>query len=110
MDTIKKIAVVFVICVMYACENDIIYNASETFSEMPVIEVYIDDDEYLNLLRNKTTKSDAPVKIFYNGQAKENMTLFENDLTHGMDDLIKVVMHKRLVIHRCSPMFSQADK
>ncbi len=69
MDKIRKIAVVLVLCVLHACDGDIIYNASETFSEMPVIELYIDDDEYFNLLQNKTTKSDAPVKIFYNGQA-----------------------------------------
>jgi len=69
MDKVRKIAVIFVVCVMYACDGGIIYNVSETLSDMPVIEVYIDEDEYYTLLQNKTTKYDAPIKIFYNGQA-----------------------------------------
>lgn len=62
------IIILFLLLTFAGCDDSVIYNGSETISELPVIEIFIDEDEYFNLLQNKATKSDVPLKIIYEGK------------------------------------------
>ena len=55
--------------IVFGCDDSVIYNSSETLNNLPVIEVFIDDDEYYNLLETKATKTDVPAVVIYNGES-----------------------------------------
>ena len=68
MRKIYKAAAVFLILIFSACDDMIIYNGSESLTDMPIIDVIIDEDEYYNMLQTKTTETEVPAKIIYNGE------------------------------------------
>ncbi len=68
MAKISNLTVLILFFTVSACDDSVLYNGSELLSEMPVMEVFVDDDEYYNLLQNKTTNTEAPAKIIYKGK------------------------------------------
>ncbi len=67
-DKIRILTVISLFIAVSACDDLVMYNRSEILSDMPIIEVFVDEDEYYNMLQNKTTRTEAPVKIIYNGK------------------------------------------
>lgn len=68
MGSYKVYLIMALLCFVYSCDETVMYNGSEGLSEMPVIEVFIDEDEYFNLLQNKTTKTEVPMKLIHKGE------------------------------------------
>lgn len=67
----KYVPLIIALSVMIfsGCDNPAIYNRSDSLTNLPVIEVYIDEDEYYNLLQTKTTETEIPAKIIYNNES-----------------------------------------
>jgi spore coat protein H len=68
MDPFKYFCFTFIVIFLVACSDQVIYNPSDTLSQLPVMEAFIDEDEYYNLLSSKTTDTEVPVKILYQGE------------------------------------------
>jgi spore coat protein H len=68
MQRYLHVVVVLLILTINGCDNAVIYNRSEMLTDMPVIEGFIDEDEYFNLLQSKKTNTKVPLKIIYNGK------------------------------------------
>jgi len=69
MNKIVQIIILLIVLIVSGCDESVMYNRSENLTNMPVIEVFIDEDEYFNLLQNKTTDTEVPAKIIYNDEA-----------------------------------------
>ena len=66
MGKIYNTAILIFILIFSSCDDQVMYNGSEGLTDMPVIEVFIDEDEYYNLLQTKTTETEVPAKFTYN--------------------------------------------
>jgi spore coat protein H len=73
MDKIRYHCCTVILFIAFACSDQVIYNPSETLSDMPIIEVFIDEDEYYNLLSSKTTDTEVPLKILYQGKTSSGV-------------------------------------
>lgn len=51
------------------CENDGIFNPSDSLNQVPIIEVYVDNDSYLNLLTSKTLNYEIAAKVYFKNLA-----------------------------------------
>jgi spore coat protein CotH len=68
-----NLALVFLMVSIYGCDHTVMYNRSEMLNDISIIEAFIDEDEYYNLLQNKKTNTKVPVKIIYNGNVSTGL-------------------------------------
>jgi len=68
MANIYKSATIIIVIIFSACDDLVMINGSESLADIPVIEVFIDEDEYYNMLQTKVTETEAPAKIIYKGE------------------------------------------
>ncbi len=50
-----------------SCNNDVIVNPSETFTQVPIIDIYASQDELNTLLANHMFNAEISVQLFYKG-------------------------------------------
>ena len=68
MNKIVQIIILLIVLFVACCDDSVMYNRSENLTNMPIIEVFIDEDEYFKLLQNKMTDTEVPAKIIYNDE------------------------------------------
>jgi spore coat protein H len=67
MKACRKMTLLYFLLLLsiYGCDNSTIYNLSENFKTVPVLELYVEHDDYLELLANKNRNARIPAKIYY---------------------------------------------
>ena len=63
----RKIVFLLILIFVVSCNSDVIVNPSETLTQVPIIDIYANQDELNTLLANRMFNTEISVQLFYKG-------------------------------------------
>ena len=64
----KYFYTLLIILLIVSCNNDVILNPSENFSNVDIIDIYADEEDLITLLSNRMYNTEISVILFYKGE------------------------------------------